>query len=195
MFNYVNLHVYHYAGNNPVKYIDPDGRDDDLPQVGASTVLAEVNGGIAYPLGLSGSEFENHVTSTWGPDRESIIVQGNSSGNGHNGIDLRAPIGTRVNAVGGGRVVFVGNAPNGYGNYLIILHPSGNRSLYAHLNCIYVRQGQVVVAGQHIADVGNTGISTGPHLHFSFDGNGDGDFSNDNPADNPARILFSGGHR
>ena len=81
-------------------------------------------------------------------------------------MDYPAPAGTTVGAAGRGRVVFAGWDGGGYGNLVVIEHPRGVRSRYAHLARIAVRQGSWVVAGNPIGSVGSTGISSGPHLHF-----------------------------
>jgi len=84
----------------------------------------------------------------------------------HNGIDIAARMGTPVRASMGGRVSAAG-FDNVLGNFIVITHPRGYRTLYAHLSRIRVRQGAYVGTGQHIGDVGSTGRSTGPHLHFT----------------------------
>jgi len=94
------------------------------------------------------------------------------NGQGHNGIDFRAPIGTRVNAALGGIVTATGNTDvaNGcysYGKWVLVKHGNGLSTLYAHLSSISVGAGQSVNTGQLLAHSGNTGYSTGPHLHFS----------------------------
>ena len=93
------------------------------------------------------------------------------SGKGHNGIDLRASIGTPVKAALSGTVIGVGNTnliPNcySYGKWVMIKHPNGLSTLYAHLSLPAVEVGQSVSTGQFIAYSGNTGNVTGPHLHF-----------------------------
>lgn len=89
----------------------------------------------------------------------------------HNGIDIRGNTGTPVRAAMAGRVSRVG-WDNVYGNYVIINHHSGYRTLYAHLNVIRTRSGAQVSQGERIGDVGSTGLSTGPHLHFTIYRNG-----------------------
>jgi len=84
----------------------------------------------------------------------------------HFGIDIGAPSGTPVRAAMGGRVLSTAYN-NTYGNYIVISHHSGYRSLYAHLNSISVRSGAFVGAGERIGLVGSTGLSTAPHLHFT----------------------------
>ena len=71
-----------------------------------------------------------------------------------------------VAAAGRGQVVFAGWDTTGYGNLVVIEHPLGVRSMYAHLSRIGVNRGSAVVAGTTIGRVGSTGVSTGPHLHF-----------------------------
>ncbi len=86
----------------------------------------------------------------------------------HNGIDLANGIGTRVSATMSGRVAAIGEQVSGYGKYVIIKHANGYQSLYGHMNKITVRKGQYISQGEKIGEMGNTGRSTGPHLHFSI---------------------------
>jgi len=89
----------------------------------------------------------------------------------HYGVDIRLPTGSRIIAAADGYVRFAG-FNSGFGNYIIIDHCSVYSTLYAHNSLNRVRTGQRVTRGQHIADVGSTGRSTGPHLHFEIRRNG-----------------------
>lgn len=89
----------------------------------------------------------------------------------HRGIDLKAPAGTTVKAAGDGTVLEAGMKGN-YGNCIIIAHDEIYQTLYAHLESCDVQVGDVVTAGQLIGKVGNTGASTGPHLHYEVRKNG-----------------------
>ncbi|MET8572496.1 M23 family metallopeptidase [Streptomyces sp. NPDC004783] len=90
----------------------------------------------------------------------------------HSGQDFAVPIGTDVVATHGGTVVKAGGNGAGdgpaYGNAIVIKHGNGTYSQYAHLSKINVKIGQVVKTGQSIAKSGNTGNSSGPHLHFEI---------------------------
>lgn len=83
----------------------------------------------------------------------------------HPGVDLVAPTGTPILAAAGGRVIFAGPKA-GYGNAVEIDHGNGYITRYGHASKIDVEVGQIVLPREHIADVGSTGRSTGPHLHF-----------------------------
>ncbi|SAK88812.1 M23 family metallopeptidase [Caballeronia ptereochthonis] len=83
----------------------------------------------------------------------------------HPGIDLVAPAGAPILASAGGRVVQAGER-NGYGNAVDIRHSDGMMTRYGHASRIFVHAGDYVMPGQEIAEVGSTGRSTGPHLHF-----------------------------
>jgi murein DD-endopeptidase MepM/ murein hydrolase activator NlpD len=85
----------------------------------------------------------------------------------HNGVDLAGPVGTAVIASMSGRVAMLGYNPT-YGKYLILTHPEGFQTLYGHLSTFRVQKGETVRQGQRIADMGNSGYSTGSHLHFSI---------------------------
>jgi murein DD-endopeptidase MepM/ murein hydrolase activator NlpD len=91
----------------------------------------------------------------------------------HEGIDFTAPVGTDIYATGNGTVVDLDRNPfRGYGNMVRIDHGFGYTTLYAHMNSINVKLGQVVRRGDVIGTVGNSGLSTAPHLHFEVSKNG-----------------------
>lgn len=90
---------------------------------------------------------------------------------GHHGIDLAAASGTAIQAVADGSIVEVGHDAR-RGNFVMIEHAAGRRSLYAHLRSVAVHDGLAVSAGQVIGQVGQTGMATGPHLHLeAYQGN------------------------
>ncbi|MCL1807637.1 MAG: M23 family metallopeptidase [Oscillospiraceae bacterium] len=85
----------------------------------------------------------------------------------HYGIDIANTSGTKIKAFADGTVWATGTNA-GYGKYLIIEHEDGYVSLYAHCSKITAKAGDKVKAGDSIAAVGSTGVSTGPHLHFEL---------------------------
>ena len=89
----------------------------------------------------------------------------------HTGCDFGAPIGTTIHAAAAG-IVIHSSYMNGYGNVVIIDHGGGISTVYAHCSRIVVSDGQSIKRGQYIANVGSTGLSTGPHLHFEVRVNG-----------------------
>jgi murein DD-endopeptidase MepM/ murein hydrolase activator NlpD len=90
----------------------------------------------------------------------------------HAGLDFAAPQGTPVYATANGTVKLAGNVGNGYGNHVIIKHGYSYETLYGHLYRIKVRAGKKVIRGEVIGWVGNSGKSTGPHLHYEVHKNG-----------------------
>jgi murein DD-endopeptidase MepM/ murein hydrolase activator NlpD len=86
-------------------------------------------------------------------------------GRAHEGIDMAAPVGTPIHAPGDGVVTFAGRQ-GAYGNLIKIEHELGVETRYGHLSRIRVKVGQRVSQGERIGDMGNTGRSTGPHLHY-----------------------------
>ena len=90
----------------------------------------------------------------------------------HKGIDIAARVGEPILAAAKGRVVFAGNRGNGYGNMVEIDHGYGYVTRYAHASRLHVRTGQTVDRGHRIADVGATGLVSGPHLHYEVEQNG-----------------------
>lgn len=106
-------------------------------------------GELVYPV--SGFKLTSHFGTRWGRM--------------HSGVDLAAPSGTKIRAADGGTVILAGY--NGQLGYCVEIDHGGNRTtVYGHCSKLYVSVGDKVYQGQHISDVGNTGRSTGPHLHF-----------------------------
>ena len=91
----------------------------------------------------------------------------------HDGIDISADVGAEVFSTAQGRVVMIMYSKYGYGNRILIKHAYGFETLYAHLGIIKVKKGQWVRKNQLIGVVGNTGGSTGPHLHYEIHKNGE----------------------
>jgi biotin carboxyl carrier protein len=112
----------------------------------------------------------DYVMPVQGSIGDSIIVVGgciSRTCGGHSGLDISAPQGTPVKAAAAGTVVDVnGGAGGAYGNYVVVKHSEGVYTLYAHLSAVTVSEGTSVSAGQQIGNVGSTGTSSGPHLHF-----------------------------
>lgn len=108
------------------------------------------------------------ITSGFGPRFHPIL----KAWKNHTGLDIAVPYGTRVSASASGTVIFAGWA-GGYGKTVMIAHPGNSVTLYAHMSVISVKDGQVVVKGAKVGEVGSTGYSTGPHLHFEIRINGD----------------------
>jgi murein DD-endopeptidase MepM/ murein hydrolase activator NlpD len=91
----------------------------------------------------------------------------------HTGLDFTADIGTEIYATGDGVIESIESKFSGYGQHVVINHGFGYESLYAHMSRVAVRPGQKVRRGQIIGYVGNTGTSTGPHLHYEVIKNGE----------------------
>jgi murein DD-endopeptidase MepM/ murein hydrolase activator NlpD len=86
----------------------------------------------------------------------------------HKGIDVANNVGTPIVAAQSGRVTFAGWHDGGYGYLVEITHEDGSMSRYAHNSALMVREGDLVQQGQQISQMGSTGRSTGPHLHFEI---------------------------
>jgi RHS repeat-associated protein len=132
---------YSQALNNPIKYVDEEG---DIPwdKVVAYTRVTSQQGNRIHPI---------HKTEKY-----------------HGGLDLGTKNGSDVRSMAGGKIVKIGWDPKGYGRYVVVEHPNGYYSLYAHLekNSVKKKNGESVNDGEIIGKSGNTGGSTGPHLHL-----------------------------
>ncbi|MCD8208886.1 MAG: M23 family metallopeptidase [Bacteroidales bacterium] len=103
-----------------------------------------------------------HISSGFGQRTDPIIGQTRY----HSGVDFALPSGSPVYATGAGRVFSVSHSRSGYGNEVVIDHGYGYKTRYSHLSSIIVSEGQTVERGDFIAKSGNSGRSTGPHLHY-----------------------------
>ncbi len=122
---------------------------------------------ISYtPLGLP---FHGAITSSFG-HRENPF--GGANIETHKGLDIKGPYGAAVKSMAKGKVVFAGPR-GGFGNCIILRHGNGFETLYGHLSKINVSLGDKIEIGQQIGNIGSTGRSTGPHLHYEVHRNGD----------------------
>jgi murein DD-endopeptidase MepM/ murein hydrolase activator NlpD len=123
--------------------------------------LQEINGDLfIWPI-------PGYITSPYGYRRSPFT----GARQFHSGLDIGSPMGTPIRAAMSGRVSAAG-WDSSFGNYVVISHHSGYRTLYAHMSVIRIKSGAYVGTGQRIGDVGSTGLSTGPHLHFTVYKNG-----------------------
>lgn len=141
-----------------------------LPKIG-SGIFSPPLDGVAYLSCYDGStKAKNCITQYFG--NTPFAKSGAYSGNGHNGIDFRARTPQKVKAVLGGTVVEVGDTDKipgclSYGKWALIRHNNGVATLYAHMSIIKAVSGQEVNTGDIIGYSGNSGYSTGPHLHLT----------------------------
>jgi murein DD-endopeptidase MepM/ murein hydrolase activator NlpD len=108
-------------------------------------------------------------TLIW-PVASGHFVRGYGSGpqSYHLAIDIGAEIGAKVRAAAPGLVAYAGHAIRGYGNLVMLIHPGGLVTMYAHNSALYVIAGEQIDVGEAIAEVGSSGLSRGPHLHFEL---------------------------
>lgn len=107
----------------------------------------------------------DHNRFSWPIEGRIVSGFGLRSGRRHDGIDIKASIGSPIKAAGDGRVAFSGKM-RGYGNLILVRHADDYFTAYAHNKKNLVKKGQQIKQGQRIAQVGVTGRTTGPHLHF-----------------------------
>lgn|GEM_PF-1896005 len=130
----------------------------------SSTPIGITAGRLGEPI----ANWRNHVTSNFGTRRDPFTNQPTH----HAGIDIGRPTGTDIMATADGVVTSVVRSSTGYGYYVVIDHGGGISTLYAHCSSIFVEERQRVSQGEVIAEVGSTGRSTAPHLHFEYRING-----------------------
>jgi hypothetical protein len=128
--------------------------------------------GFAWPV-------KGEVVAHWGDQRQT---------HKHAGIDIAAPMGTKIGAAAEGDVVETGYDATGYGNYVVLRHRDGRETLYGHMSKVSVHSGKVKL-GEKIGEVGSTGESSGPHLHFNVGKKGATDINGFENTDNPLDFL------
>lgn len=149
-----------------------EGEIDQLEEV----LKAEIDPG-ALPVSNNGVllwPVTGTITQKFGATSDAVYLykKGVYKNPSHNGIDIAASIGTTIYAAEAGEVVAVGNQDKycyraAYGKYIVIKHNNNLTTLYGHLSLQNVKVGDIVKRGDIIGYVGNTGYSTGPHLHFT----------------------------
>jgi murein DD-endopeptidase MepM/ murein hydrolase activator NlpD len=176
--------IVEWPGNN----LDPYETNIDQPNIPDGTMIIVPNGSRELrDWGPPAISRDNPaVAAYYGPGSCGSIVEG-AVGNGtfvwptslkylsgndfsaiHRGIDIAGAEGNPIYAVDSGVVVYAGWSNYGYGNLLVIDHGTGWQSAYGHMSAIAVTCGQNVGQGERVGAVGNTGNSTGPHLHFEL---------------------------
>lgn len=158
---------YSGYGGHDLTFLDGDGETAfnfyDKNAEKASRILKSLDELNLYRIAIEKYPFyhpvqtSNQFTSGFGP----------RWGRMHNGTDFAAPHGTPIRATADGVVVYVG-WQSAYGRLIKIKHDFGIETRYAHLSKFRVKKGQRVSRGQHIGDMGNTGRSTGTHLHYEI---------------------------
>ncbi|MDE1875077.1 MAG: peptidoglycan DD-metalloendopeptidase family protein [Patescibacteria group bacterium] len=152
--------------------IIPDG-EAALP---ATTVTS--SGGHSHVSGQATNPTEK-LRGAWGiPDYPGYYERPIDGGvktqglHGYNAVDLADPIGTPIHAAADGVVIIAreGGWNGGYGSYVVISHPNGTQTLYAHMSKVIAVQGEDVAQGETIGLIGMTGKTTGPHVHFEVRG-------------------------
>jgi murein DD-endopeptidase MepM/ murein hydrolase activator NlpD len=166
------LSVLHQSGiaKQPVQAAPPAGGvarppKHPPPPPPLSTVPEQYAGSMRWPL-------DAYIVSS---------EYGERWGKVHKGMDMAAHVGEPVYAIADGEVIYSGDGLRGYGNVVILRHDRKTSSLYAHNSELKVKQGDQVTKGTLVALLGNTGHSTGPHVHFEIR---DGD-----TAVNPRNVL------
>ena len=164
------LGILHKSGIATAPVAPPAGspshpKKHTAPPAPLTTVPEQYAGSLRWPL-------DAYIVSSEYGDRWGKM---------HKGMDMAADVGEPVYAIAAGEVIYAGDGLRGYGNVIILRHDRKTSSLYAHNSELKVKQGDQVTQGTLIALLGNTGHSTGPHVHFEIR---DGD-----TAVNPRNVL------
>ncbi|MEO6812368.1 MAG: M23 family metallopeptidase [Ginsengibacter sp.] len=163
----VNINSSLKARGIKAVFIEPQGgeADNDPQSIDEMSnfyegYLKKVKYNITYtPIGYP---YPGRITSTFGHRENPFDGSGIET---HKGLDIKGPMGAPVKAMARGNVEFAG-LRGGFGNCIILKHGNGFETLYGHLSKILVRTGQTIDIGQQIGNIGSTGRSTGPHLHY-----------------------------
>jgi murein DD-endopeptidase MepM/ murein hydrolase activator NlpD len=153
---------------------EPQGGEEDSDIISTDEIsnfyedyLKKIIYNISYtPLGYP---YPGAITSTFGHRENPFSGEGIET---HKGVDIKGAWGSPVKAMAKGEVEFAG-LRGGFGNCIMLKHGNGFETLYGHLSKILVSVGQKIDIGQQIGNIGSTGRSTGPHLHYEVHKNGE----------------------
>lgn len=169
-----------YGGNLDEIALYNDLHPNDLLALGTTVIVpdGEMSSPVRPSTVSSSNQTSRLIASAGGPDlgnyyQKPFAVGRKTQGlHGYNGVDYGMPVGTEIYAAAKGIVIISKNSGynGGYGNYVVIQHPNNTQTVYGHLTNTIVAVGQTVKQGQLIGYSGNTGKSTGPHLHFEVRG-------------------------
>ena len=181
----------HYVMLKPTDTIDTLSKEFNIPKekIEASNSGKKIKAGewVFIPLkrGVLDQEYEakpfdpNHLLKSgeflWPVPSSNRMSSGFGQrwGKNHQGVDIPGRVGSHIVAAAEGVVVYEGNGIGGYGNITVIAHKNGFFTVYAHAKENFTKQGQRVYRGQVIAQIGMTGRTYGPHLHFEVRKNGE----------------------
>ncbi len=153
-------------------------KSDDVLSVGSKLIVPD--GEFQSPSVVKGAAQNptEALRNAGGPFYKDYYIRPIDGGrksqglHGYNAVDLAAPMGTPIYAAADGVVLIARSSGynGGYGSYVVISHPNGTQTLYGHMSKVYVSQGDTVSRGTTIGLLGNSGKSTGPHVHFEIRG-------------------------
>lgn len=152
---------------NPIGYSSSGNAEITQGEAKAREIMVTLNEMNTYRIAIDKIPLAMPVQSAF----RYTSPFGRRWGRAHEGIDMAGPVGTPIYATGEGVVIFAG-WQRGYGNLIKIQHELGTETRYGHLSKIRVKAGQKVSRGSRIGDMGNTGRSTGSHLHYEVRVNG-----------------------
>ena len=155
-----------------------NGIESSSSLVVGDTIVIPDGEGVARISGTKPIVKGNPYRGGSGPDYVGYYIRPIVGGiktqglHGYNAVDIGTPVGTTLYAAAAGQVIVAKTYGwnGGYGKYIVISHYNGTQTVYGHLSQLFVNEGDTVYQGQIIAKTGNTGNSTGPHLHFEIRG-------------------------
>jgi murein DD-endopeptidase MepM/ murein hydrolase activator NlpD len=165
-------------GSNVEEILSFNGIEEGALQLGELLIIPDGEIVAVQPTTRpASSKLGGTITASAGYYRAPVVNYRRTQGlHGHNGVDLGAYLGAPILVAANGEVMIARSGcvsrgcNGGYGNYVVVKHGNGTQTLYAHLLSVTVSVGDVLAQGQQLGTLGNSGRSTGPHLHFEIRG-------------------------